>query len=136
MFGTLPAYGFFCRHVKGLRLHNLQFQTSAPEYRHAVVFDDVGKGVIDSLDAPFTPMAAGMIRCTNSQNISIRNCQPPDGTGLFLDLWGAKTKSILLLSNDLSRVKEIAHFAADVPKSALVLKGNQRLATATQQSHK
>ncbi len=125
MFGTLPAYGFFCRHVKGLRFHNLQFETSAPDYRHAIVFDDVDEAVIDSIDAPFAAEAAGMIRCTNSQNILIRNCRPPNGTALFLDLSGPQTKNILLLSNDLSRAKEVTHFAADVPKSALVLQANQ-----------
>ena len=125
MFGTLPAYGFFCRHVKGLRFHNLQFETSAPDYRHAVVFDDIDEAVIDSIDAPFAAEAAGMIRCTNSRNILIRNCRPPNGAELFLDLRGPQTKNILLLSNDLSRTKEVTHFAADVPKSALVLQANQ-----------
>jgi polygalacturonase len=125
MFGTLPAYGFFCRHVNGLRFHNLRFETSAPDYRHAVVFDDVDEAVIDSVDAPFASNAAGMIRCTNSRNILIRNCQPPGGTELFIDLRGYQTKDILLLSNDLSRVKEIANLAADVPESALVLQANQ-----------
>jgi len=125
MFDILPAYGFFCRHVDGLRFHNLRFETSAPDYRHAVVFDDVDEAVIDSVDAPFASNAAAMIRCTNSRNILIRNCQPPKGTELFLDLRGAQTKDILLLSNDLSRVKEIANLAAEVPEFALVLQANQ-----------
>lgn len=124
MFGTLPAYGFFCRHVRGLQFHNIQFETSAPDYRHAIVFDDVNKAVIDSLDAPFVPKAAGMIQCANSRNIFIRNCRPPDDTELFLDLCGPQTKNVLLLSNDFSRVKKIAHLATDVPESAIVLQAN------------
>ncbi len=125
MFGTLPVYGFFCRHVKGLRFHNVRVETSAPDYRHAVVLDDVDEAVIDSLDAPFASKAAGMIRCTNSRNIFIRNCRPPDSTELFLDLRGPQTENILLLSNDFSGVEEITRLAADVPKSALVLQANQ-----------
>ena len=125
MFGTLPAYGFFCRHVKGLKLHNVRFDTSAPDYRHAIVFDDVDKAVIDSLDAPFASNAAGMFKCTNSRNVIIRNCQPPNPTDLFLYLEGSRTKNVLLLSNDLSHVKEIANSSNDVPESALVLMANQ-----------
>ena len=125
MFGTLPAYGFFCRHVNGLKFQNVRLETSSEDYRHAIVFDDVDEAVIDSLDAPFSSMAAGMIRCRNSQNILIRNCRPPNPTGLFLYLDGSRTKNILLLSNDLSGVKEIANSSDDVSESALVLKANQ-----------
>ena len=125
MFGTLPAYGLFCRHVKGLSLQNIRLETTSADYRHAIVFDDVDEAVIDSLDAPFFFGGAGMIRCTNSQNIFIRNCRPPNPTELFLCLEGSRTKNVLLLSNDLSHVKEIIDTSKDVPESALILKANQ-----------
>ncbi len=125
MFGTLPAYGFFCRHVKGLTFHNLQLRTSAPDYRHAIVFDDVNEAVIDSPDVPFAAEAAGMIRCTNSRNIFIRNCRPPKGTELFLDLRGSQAENILLMSNDFSGIDQISRSTADVPKSALILQANR-----------
>ena len=124
MFGTLPAYGFFCRHVKGLRFQNLRLETSAADYRHAMVLDDVKDAVLDSIDAPFAAGAAGMILCANSQDVLIRNCRPPAGTDLFLDLRGPQTKNILLSSNDLSRAKETARLGADVTESALALQAN------------
>jgi len=124
MFGTLPAYGFFCRHVRGLRFHNLRLETSTPDCRHAIVFDDVNDAVIDSLDAPFAAGAAGIIRCSDSRNIFIRNCRPPKNTELFLDLYGSKTEDILLVSNDLSGIDQVSRSAADVPKSALVFEAN------------
>ncbi|MBM4028087.1 MAG: glycoside hydrolase, partial [Planctomycetes bacterium] len=37
MFGMLPAYGFFCRHVQGLVLQNVHLQTATPDHRHALV---------------------------------------------------------------------------------------------------
>jgi hypothetical protein len=125
MFGTLPAYGFFCRHVNELKLQNIRLETSSPDCRHAIVLDDVNEAVIDSLEAPFATGSAGMFRCTNSRNICIRNCRPPEPTELFLDLNGSHTKSILVLSNNLSGVKEIAHSASDVPESALSLIANK-----------
>jgi hypothetical protein len=47
MFGTLPAYGLYCRHVKGLRLLNVQFAPVKPDARPAMVFDDVEDVLVD-----------------------------------------------------------------------------------------
>jgi polygalacturonase len=41
MFGELPAWGFYVRHVKGLRMQNVRLQITDPDYRPAVVMDDV-----------------------------------------------------------------------------------------------
>jgi hypothetical protein len=38
--GTLPVYGLFARHVRGLRLLDVQLVTRQPDPRPAVVFDD------------------------------------------------------------------------------------------------
>ncbi len=41
MFGRLPAYGFFCRHVKNLRLNGVELALASPDARPPFVFDDV-----------------------------------------------------------------------------------------------
>lgn len=41
MFGVLPAYGFYCRHVKGLRLQNLDLSTATNDARPPIVLQDV-----------------------------------------------------------------------------------------------
>ena len=124
MFGTLSSYGFFCRHVKGLTFQNLRLETSAPDYRHAIVLDDVNEAVIDSLDSPFAAGAEGLICCTNSRDIFIRDCRPPKGTELFIDLRGKQTGNVLLMCNDFSGVDQISRYADDVPESALILEAN------------
>ena len=67
MFGTLPAYGFYCRHVKNLKFQDIRLATSAPDYRHAMAFDDVQNAAIDALDAPFAQNAQNVI--PNAQNV-------------------------------------------------------------------
>ena len=47
IFGTLPAYGLYCRHVKGLRLLNVQFAANKPDARPAMVFDDAEDVLVD-----------------------------------------------------------------------------------------
>ena len=41
MFGELPAWGFFIRHVEGLHLENIDMRTVEPDYREPYVFYDV-----------------------------------------------------------------------------------------------
>jgi polygalacturonase len=51
MFGVIPAYGLFCRHVRNLRVHNFNVSTLAPDKRPPIVLDDVH-------DAHFTAISA------------------------------------------------------------------------------
>lgn len=41
MFGELPAWGFYLRHVDGVRFSNVNIRTAQGDFRHATVFDDV-----------------------------------------------------------------------------------------------
>lgn len=41
MFGELPAYGFYLRHVKNIMMKNVKMTLEASDYRPAVVVDDV-----------------------------------------------------------------------------------------------
>ena len=125
MFGTLPAYGFFCRHAKGVNFRNVRLATSAADHRHAMVLDDVEDCVIDSMDAPFAPNAGAMIRLNDSRDVFLRHCRPPVGTDMFLDVRGQRTREVLLLANDLSRAKKAVSKAPDVPDSAVILTGGR-----------
>ena len=41
MFGELPAWGLYVRHVSGLKLKNIRLEAKEKDYRPAVVMDDV-----------------------------------------------------------------------------------------------
>ncbi len=41
MFGTLPAYGFYIRHAKGIELNNIEVSYMSEELRPAFALDDV-----------------------------------------------------------------------------------------------
>ncbi len=124
MFGTLSAYGFFCRHVKGMHLQNIRLNTSAPDFRHAIVFDDVEEAAIDTLVAPFAFDAAAMIKLTNARQVAIRNCCPQERTNPFLMLEGEQTKGVSVYSNNFDRVKTLYDRAANVPDSVIRLWSN------------
>jgi polygalacturonase len=43
MFGELPSWGFYVRHVDGLTMKNIMVKTMEKDFRPAFVFDDVNK---------------------------------------------------------------------------------------------
>lgn len=49
MFGELPAWGFYVRHVKGLTMKNIKLTSAKPDFRVACIFDDVSKLKLDGL---------------------------------------------------------------------------------------
>ena len=61
MFGPLPAFGMYLRHVKGAVLRDIEMETLAPDARPPVVIDDVSDlhadGVLAS-SAPGTPLTS------------------------------------------------------------------------------
>jgi hypothetical protein len=50
MFGDMPSYAFFFRHVRGLEMHHVKIDCAQPEARPAVVLDDVQDASFDHLD--------------------------------------------------------------------------------------
>jgi len=101
MFGTLPAYGFYCRHVDGLTFRKVELRTRQPDLRHAVVCDDVKRLEIDSLAAGWSPGATATLRLTQVAGAVIRGCKAPAGAEPFLLLEGEKSRQVILRQNDL-----------------------------------
>lgn len=116
MFGALPAYGFYCRHVKGLRLHNLDLAFDKDDARPAIIADDVADLDIFDLRAKLAPAADALIRLSDAQGALIRGCR---NTGPFLCVSGPKSRQIALQSNDLSGPGKPVATTADVPADAV-----------------
>lgn len=120
MFGNLPAYGFYCRHVKGLRFTNIQLYTDQADLRHAMAFDDVQDATVDGLQATYWSGAAAMLRLTQGRNATLRNCSSKSAVDTLLQLEGADTRGIVLETGGgpLTNVREVASTAPDVPADA------------------
>lgn len=84
MFGTLPAYGFFCRHVTGLTLANIDLSYMEPDYRPAIWLSDVKDSRISDMRAFCEEKTEGVIFVENSGNVVIRDCYSPKKTGSFV----------------------------------------------------
>lgn len=119
MFGALPAYGFYCRHVRGLTFTNLHIRTAETDLRHAMVFDDVTDLVLEGLNARFSPGAAAMLRMVQVRGAVIRDCSPKSAVDTLLRLEGDATERIVLEKNDLRNIRRTAAISPEVPEGAL-----------------
>lgn len=54
MFGELPVWGFYVRHVSGLKMKNMKISKKGSDYRPAMAFNNVDGLNIDSLMIPYS----------------------------------------------------------------------------------
>jgi polygalacturonase len=74
MFGkTLPAYGFYCRHVNRLKIRDIHLRAAQPDERPAILCDKVKRLVIDGLDACPVGGAAPAVRLIGCPDAVIRD---------------------------------------------------------------
>ena len=104
-FGVLPSYGLYCRHVEGLRLRNIHLTLQAPDYRHALVCDDVSRVVLDSWEADRSPGAESVLRFRGVRKALIGNCLLPEPIAGFLKVTDDGRKEIRFAGNDMPSVE-------------------------------
>jgi len=114
----LPSYGFYCRHVKGLRFDNINFSWEKKDYRPALICEDVQDMEIDRYMGPGIPDNAPMMVQRDVEDVFIRGCIVPENTGVFMRFEGQNT-NIAVMGNDLSRAKIPFEFAEGSSDSVL-----------------
>jgi polygalacturonase len=71
--GTMPAYGLFARHVKGLELANFNLSFKTDDLRPAIVCVDVNKLEIDNFKAQVADGVLPSVLADNVTGVVIRN---------------------------------------------------------------
>jgi hypothetical protein len=78
MFGQMPAYGFFIRHVKGLEMSDVEVSYMKEDLRPAFVLNDVKGADFFRLKAQHAPDVS-TFTLTNVENFSVQqSAQLPD----------------------------------------------------------
>ena len=67
--GWTPAYGLYARHVEGLHVSDVTFRYERPDYRPAVVLDDVRQCTLRAIDAPTEPGVDKVVQFRSSDVI-------------------------------------------------------------------
>jgi len=124
MFGVLPAYGFYCRHVEGLSFSDIDVHWNRPDYRPALVCDDVKNLDIDRYKGQCLSDGLPLIVFNDVEGALIQGCVAPAGVKSFLKLQGFSSR-ISVTGNDLSGAAVPFEFSPDLAQSILYTSGNR-----------
>ena len=125
MFGTLSAYGFFCRHARNVKFHHVQVDLRDADARPAYVFDDVSDLELTGIDGMLSESAPALIRLYNTTDVFVHGSRPAHSLHKFAQFEGSETGSITMLNNDFSKVEEVYSMEDGVSKTALFEAGNR-----------
>jgi hypothetical protein len=123
MFGTLPASGFYCRHVDGLTLRDIDVRFARDDRRPAVVCDDVRNLRIEGLTAQAAAGAEPAFVFRDVHRAMIGGCTAAAGLTTFLRVEGGASQ-ISVIGNDLSGVATPFQLPPTLPSDALYQAAN------------
>lgn len=81
MFGEIPAYGFFIRHVKGIEMNNVEVSFMKEDLRPAFMLNDVKGADFQHVKAQGVS-AVPIFALKNVENFSTHECRPVADTRL------------------------------------------------------
>lgn len=119
MFGRLPAYGLYARHVNGLTLRDVRFSAAKPDARSAFAFDDVAASRLERVTADAPESGQPVFSFLNIRDLAVRNCVAAPGTALLVRAIGESSvrKEIRLEGNTVSAPAKEIEF--QTPQDAL-----------------
>jgi len=120
MFGRLPSYGLYCRHVKDLRLRGIEFGAVTGEARPAMVCDDVKSLDVDGFRSAGVASGQPVVRLTQTRRALLRGCVAPAGTKTFLEVQGDQSERIVVAASELSAAAKAVETGGGVPSGAIL----------------
>ena len=77
MYGELPAWGFYLRHVDGLIMKNIQLSIEESDYRPAMVLDDVHNSAFSSFTIDDSATEVDFYHIRSSDSVSYTHLTLP-----------------------------------------------------------
>lgn len=100
---TIPAYGVWARHVKGLKLINVKFNLKKNDLRPAFIIED-GKAIeITSCNIPQTSGAQSIIRLENVEGAVISRNEVKGNANVFV-LEEGNSKEVKMVNNKIGEL--------------------------------
>lgn len=124
MFGMLPAYGFYCRHARGVSLHDVEVRVANADARPALGCEDIDGLEVRGWRSPAAAENSSSIRFEGVRDALVHGCRAPAQSAPWLKVGGSASARIRLVGNDLSQVPNAIAVAADVPAGAVAREPN------------
>ena len=125
MFGVLPAYGFFVRHAKNIKLHNMDLGFDNEDLRPALALDDVEDLDIFGLHAQSAPSSHSLIWLKQVRGAMIHGCRPHTQVKTFVRVDGDQCEEITVMNNDLANVEHVLDKSEQTEDGAVWVNNNR-----------
>ena len=103
-FGVLgkdvPFAGFYARHVRGLTLSNVRFDTVKPDARPAIICDNVENIEIGGAKLGATFFGESVIRLRQVKDAVVRDCLSLGTAGSFVRIEGSQANDVTVAPNN------------------------------------
>ncbi|MFB3826196.1 MAG: glycoside hydrolase family 28 protein [Bryobacteraceae bacterium] len=119
MFGRLPSYGLYCRHVRALRLRGIEVTAAEGESRPALVCDDVKDLDLDGFRSSAIPGEQPVMKLTGTRGAFLRGCCAPEGTGTFLEVAGEASERVSVTASELRGARQAVRLSGGARSSAV-----------------
>lgn len=98
------------RHARNLKMRNVEIHWEDPipeKWQNALDFQDVSGIELDNVSARQSRAGsdAPAVTFDQAEDVVVRNSRPQEGTGVFLNFKGEKTRRVVLRDNDFRRAK-------------------------------
>jgi polygalacturonase len=125
MFGILPAYGFYCRHVRNLAMRNVETRFVGAEERPALFCDDVEELEMAGSKLACASEAEPAVHLSNVKGAMLHGCRALAGARTWLRLRGDRSEHISVIGNDLAAVGQALDIGQEVARDAVFLDANR-----------
>jgi hypothetical protein len=118
-----------CEDVRGLSLRNVDVEwrgEPSAQWRSAIDCQEMEDLQLDGFTARqgAADKSVPAVRLENGRDVFVRGCRAAEGTGTFLRVEGAKTRSVVVMGSDLHRADKAVEVADGVPAGEVQQRGN------------
>ena len=110
MFGWLPASGLYCRHVRGLRLKDINFRAPMDEWRPTIICDDVKDLMLSGFSTTSVREGVPPISLIDVDKAWLFGAAAPAEAKSLLSLQGKHTNNILITGCDVREATRLVEF--------------------------
>lgn len=101
LFIDVPAYGLYVRHVKGLIMNNIVFESKSADYRSALFCEDVNNMTLTGFRFKNPYTLTPFITVSDVNNIQILQNYESDQNNSLLEIEGTNSQKVIVLESDL-----------------------------------
>jgi polygalacturonase len=107
MWGALPSYGLYVRHVDGIKIRGLEMSCTHEDARPPMVLDDVKDAQLGGLDLQVSSDAGSALVLREVDGLVITGSTVHGQANALFEMLGSGNKRISAMANDLQGIRNI-----------------------------